>query len=171
MSTEGEMIARLSAEAKDGDLESLGLRFLSDFRDQTLRMNDDKKVVFDLSLCKRSDLMLFMFVRTIDLSAAPPKEGEFDRAMFRLSNEETNQSLDYRLIKQIPLPEGFEEDQPTEEEAPRKSASYFGGRIFKEDEQWVYESYGHVFTSEQYPDLAQTLSNLYRDTTKEFLLQ
>jgi hypothetical protein len=153
MSTEGEIVARMSAEAKEGDLEGMGLQFLNDFRDQTLKMNDDKKVLFDLSKIKRDDLMIFMFVRTFNLSAAPPKEGEFDRAMFRLSNEETNQTLDYKLIKKIQLPEGFEEDLPVEAEEgqeapPRKSASYFGGRIFKVGDNWIYESYGHVFTSD-----------------------
>ena len=173
MSTEGEIVAKMNAETKEGDFEGLGLRFLNDFRDQKLKMNDDKKVRFELSKIKRDDLIIFMFVRTFDLSSAPPKEGEFDRAMFRLLNEETNQTIDYRLIKKIELPEGFEEDVPVEveegEEAPpRKCASYFGGRIFKEGENWIYESYGHVFTSEQHPDLAASLSKVYKETGEEY---
>lgn len=171
MSQEGEIVAKMNAETKEGDFEGLGLQFLNDFRDQKLKMNDDKKVRIDLSKIKRDDLMIFMFVRTFDLSASPPKEGEFDRAMFRLLNEETNQTIDYKLIKSIELPEGFEEDVAVEveegEEAQRKSASYFGGRIFKEGETWLYESYGHVFTSEQHPDLISSLSKLYKETRQE----
>jgi hypothetical protein len=73
-------------------------------------MNDDKKIKIQLSKIKRDDVMILFLVKTLDLSASPPKEGEFDRSMFRLLNEETNQTIDYREIKKIELPEGFEED-------------------------------------------------------------
>ena len=48
------------------------------------------------------------------------KEGEFDRAWFRLSNEETNQTLDYCMINKMELPEEYQELIPNEdeEEAP-----------------------------------------------------
>ena len=34
--------------------------------------------------------MILFTVKTFDLRRAPPKEGEFDRAWFRITNEETN---------------------------------------------------------------------------------
>lgn len=34
--------------------------------------------------------MILLTVRTYDLRRNPPKEGEFDRAWYRLNNEDTN---------------------------------------------------------------------------------
>ena len=34
--------------------------------------------------------MILLTVRCFDLRKSPPKEGEFDRAWFRLVNEDTN---------------------------------------------------------------------------------
>jgi hypothetical protein len=51
---------------------------------------------------------------------------------------------------------------------PRKEVTYFAGRLNRDGDQWLYESYGHVFTSEQYPDIGTSLSTLYRDTRREF---
>lgn len=56
--------------------------------------------------------MILLTVRCYDLSKEPPKEGEFDRAWFRLLNEETNQTIDFKNIKEIEKPEGFDEDAP-----------------------------------------------------------
>ena len=98
----------------------------------------------------------------------PAKEGEFNRAWFRLNNEDTNQSIDYKKLNTIEKPEGFEEDAPTEEDPetgesqPRNELIYVAGRIFMDSsERWVYESYNHVFTSEKYPDIAMTLGSVY----------
>jgi hypothetical protein len=80
--------------------------------------------------------MVLLFVRSFDLRAQPPKEGEFDRAWFRLNDEETNQTLDYSNIKNIEMPEGFEEYAPAEEAedgaepAPRTEPIYLAGRLF-----------------------------------------
>jgi len=151
----------------------LGLTYLDDFRDQKLKMNDDKKVKLDLGKIKSNDVMIMFFVKTFDLSAQPPREGEFDRAMFRVLNEETNQTIDYRQVKKIELPEGFEEDvavevEEGEEAPPRKAATYFAGRLFKEGEEWLYESYGHVFTSDQYPSIGTKLAGLYKETKQDY---
>ena len=62
------------------------------------------------------------------------KEGEFDRAWFRLSNEETNQTLDYCMLKKVELPEDYQELIPNEddEEAPpfRNTLTYIAGALF-----------------------------------------
>jgi len=160
----------MSAAGSTGEWKELGMQFADDFRDQKLKINDDKKVTINLSKIKRTDIMFFLFVKTFDLSAAPPKEGEFNRAIFRLLDEETNQTVDYREVSKIDLPEGFEEDSAGHEEeaSVRKSVTYFAGRIFKPEEHWMYESYGHVFTSEQQADLPASLCQLYKETKTEF---
>jgi len=48
-----------------------------------------------------------LVVRQKNLAGYPVTEGEFDRAWFRLSNEDTNQTLDYNLISNIEKPEDY----------------------------------------------------------------
>lgn len=43
--------------------------------------------------------MLLLTVKCMD--GMKPKPGEFDRAWFRLQNEDTNQTLDYKIINTI----------------------------------------------------------------------
>jgi hypothetical protein len=60
-------------------------------------------------------------VKEFDNAGKPaPKEGEFDRAWFRLANEETNQTIDYSMISKIDKPEEYVEQIPNEDddEAP-----------------------------------------------------
>jgi hypothetical protein len=60
--------------------------------------------------------MILLTVKTHDLRKSPPKDGEFDRAWFRINNEDTNQTIDYMKIKNIEKPENFEEDAPVDED-------------------------------------------------------
>jgi hypothetical protein len=71
-----------------------------------------------LSQMKKPGQMILFTVRTFDLRRSPPKEGEYDRAWYRLVNEDTNQAVDYSRIKTIEKPEGFDEDAPMDEENP-----------------------------------------------------
>lgn len=104
--------------------------------------------------------MALLTVKTFDLRARPPKDKEFDRAWYRLNNEDTNQTIDYKLIKQVEKPEGFDEDLPLEEgidpndAPPRVEIVYIAGRLFyeKQSGRWVYESYNNCFTSDKFPD-------------------
>ena len=89
---------------------------MDDFREPNLKINDDKKIRFNLSTLKKPGRMVLLCVRTFDLRKAPAQENEFDRAWFRLNNEDTMQSIDYKKIKEIEKPDGFEEDVPTEED-------------------------------------------------------
>jgi hypothetical protein len=66
---------------------------------------------------KKPGVMLLLTVKCFDLRRSPPKEGEFDRAWYRLLNEDTNQTIDYHKIKQIEKPDGFDEDAQVEEDA------------------------------------------------------
>lgn len=43
--------------------------------------------------------MILLTVKTFDLRKNPPKDGEFERAWYRLTNEDTNQTVDYKNIK------------------------------------------------------------------------
>jgi hypothetical protein len=80
-----------------------------------MKVNDDKKVRVNLGeLMKKSSpgKMILLTVRCNDMRKQPPKQGEFDRAWYRILNEDTNQALDYSNIKKIAKPEGFDEDAP-----------------------------------------------------------
>lgn len=59
--------------------------------------------------------MILLTVRTYDLRKNPPREGEFDRAWYRLNNDDTSQTIDYKKIRSVEKPEGFDEDAPVEE--------------------------------------------------------
>jgi hypothetical protein len=81
--------------------------------------------------------MILLLVREFDNTGKPPpKEGEFDRAWFRLANEETNQTIDYSLVRKIELPEDYQEAIPQEdengEEAPplRNDVTYVHGVLY-----------------------------------------
>lgn len=170
---DGTVVARMNPFSAKENTE-YGLSFFDDFRDSKLKMNDDKKIRLDLAKVWSEQVTVFFLVKTFDLSASPPTEGEFGRAMFRLLNEDTNQTIDYREVSMVELPEGFEEDQPAEEPEdgapapPRKELTYFAGRLLREGDQWLYETFGHVFTSDQYPDLGDFLANIHRDARKEY---
>ena len=132
----------------------------------------------NLVTLKKPGRMVLLCVRTFDLRKHPAQEGEFDRAWYRLNNEETNQSVDYKKIRDIEKPEGFEEDAQGEEdpetgEQPlRNELVYIAGRLFFDtNERWVYESYNHCFTSEKYPDIAMTLGQLYEKSESEVAYQ
>ncbi len=113
--------------------------------------------------------MILLTVRCVDMRKAPPKAGEFDRAWYRLVNEDTNQSVDYKNIKTIEKPEGFDEDAPVnveEGEAPpaRVELTYVAGRIYLDEStgRWVYEQLNHVFTSDKHPNIVEKLAEIYR---------
>ena len=89
---------------------------MSDFRDEKLKINDDRKVKLTLSDFNEKDTMILLTVRANDLSGEKVDVSQYANAWFRLQNEDTNQSLDYQYVKKVDLPEGFEEE--AQEEAP-----------------------------------------------------
>ena len=111
--------------------------------------------------------MILLVVRQLDLTGKPnPREDAFDRSWFRLSNEDTNQTLDYSLIKNIELAEDYQEFIPNEddEDVPptRNPLTYVHGRlILDSDKKWVLESYQHVFEDKDHPDLMKEFGDLY----------
>lgn len=56
-----------------------------------MKINDDRKVRIALSQMKKPGRMILLTVKcNEELRKAPPKDGEFERAWFRLVNEDTN---------------------------------------------------------------------------------
>ena len=97
------------------------------------------------------------------------QEGEFDKAWYRLSNEDTNQTLDYKKIASVETPEGYEEDIPAEddeeENAPKKRNElvYLAGRLFLDTNgRWVYEAYNVCFNTAEYPNVAKKMAQLFK---------
>mmetsp|Transcript_22787 Transcript_22787/g.17221 ORF Transcript_22787/g.17221 Transcript_22787/m.17221 type:complete len:162 (+) Transcript_22787:1497-1982(+) len=138
-----------------------------------MTLNDDRKVRIALSTLTKRDRMVLFTVRGYDLRAKPPKEGEFDRAWYRLNNEETNQTIDYCKLKSIEKPDGFEEDPPLEEgvdinEQPRNELVYIAGRIFFDHSgRWVYESINQCMTTDKFENPVQLLAQLYEKSEAE----
>ena len=70
--------------------EKHGLEFCSDFREPSLKLNDDRKVKIQLNALTKPGTMILLTVKCWDLAKSPPKEGEFDRAWYRIIDEDTN---------------------------------------------------------------------------------
>ena len=86
-------------------------------------MNDDRKVKINLSELMKGSKPGKMILLTVRAeSVRPSKAGEYDRAWYRLVNEDTNQTVDYKNIKDVQKPEGFDEDSllPEAEEGADK---------------------------------------------------
>jgi stress response protein SCP2 len=79
-------------------------------------VNDDRKVKINLSELMKGSKPGKMILLTVRAeSVRPPKAGEYDRAWYRVVNEDTNQTVDYKNIKDVQKPEGFDEDSPIPE--------------------------------------------------------
>lgn len=63
---------------------------MDDFREAKLKLNDDKKIRINLNKLTKPGRTIILTVRTHDLRRNPPKENEFDKAWYRLINEDTN---------------------------------------------------------------------------------
>lgn len=136
----GQVLATISPGEKSNSAFS-SLQFLDNFRDEKLKINDDRKIKFELENLKGQSVMIFLTVRTFDTRGEKVKEGAFDQAWFRLQNEDTNQTLDYTKIGEIDISEtGYDpaQDQPNEDgeeeaaEGERNELIYLAGRIYLE---------------------------------------
>ena len=140
--------AKVTPEGKSSKKYGTAFDYSENFREGDLRVNDDKKVRIDLNELSKvpKGKMILLTVRCVDMRRAPPKAGEFDRSWYRLINEDTNQTIDYKNIKSVEKPEGFDEDAPVaveegEAPPPRVEITYVAGRIYLEEttNRWVYE--------------------------------
>jgi hypothetical protein len=175
ISSKGKVLARINPENRESSKFPNAIAYSDDIREPQLKINDDKKITFTLNKLSKYGRMILLTVRSTDMRMKPPKEGEFDRAWYRLNNEDTNQTLDYTKLKSIEKPEGFEEDPPIEEgldinEVPRNELIYIAGRIFFDTNgRWVYESYNQCMTTEKFGDdpSSQLLAELYQRSENE----
>jgi hypothetical protein len=172
---DGTILARVNPnERSSGDFN---MSYQDDIRDPVLKINDDRKVQILLGAIKEPGTMILLLVREFDNSGkAPLKEGEFDRAWFRLANEETNQTIDYSLVRKVELPEEYQEFIPVEddEEAPpfRNEVTYVHGVLYLDSlggsNKWVFESYKQCFQAKDQKDLPATLASLYARAVAEY---
>ncbi len=87
------------------------LEFVDNFRDDKLRINDDRKVKLNLKDFTDDEGTIIIFlVRTFDNRKEKPAEDAYTQSWFRLQNEETNQTLDYTKLNKLELPQGYEEN-------------------------------------------------------------
>lgn len=110
----GNVISTINPTTRKDDAHQM--QFFDDFRDPALKINDDKKIQIGLGAFTQPGTSIFFLVRESDMTGKPQKEGQFDRAWFRLSNEETNQTLDYSMVNKIEKSEEYQSSIPVEDE-------------------------------------------------------
>ena len=118
---------------------------MDNFRDDHLKINDDRKVRVTLSDFKdRRDMMILLTVRMNDLKGMNADKTQYDKAWYRLQNEDSNQTLDHSYIDKVKEENGIEEDPEAENEAnneesenedagPKKETIFLAGRLYRED--------------------------------------
>lgn len=139
----GSLMSTINPTAKSSQ-QLASLAFLDNFRDEKLKINDDRKIKFELENLKGQGVMFFLTVKTFDTRGEKVKEGAYDQAWFRLQNEDTNQTLDYTKINDIDIGEtGYdpaqdvapEEEEDQAEQGERNELIYLAGRIYLEAPQ------------------------------------
>ena len=179
ISAEGKILTRINPDNRSS--EDYHMTFNDDVRDPVLKINDDRKIQISFNQIKEPGTMILLTVRQFVPKDGRTigKEGEFDRAWFRLSNEETNQTLDYCMINKMELPEEYQELIPNEdeEEAPpfRNSLTYIAGAMFLDESRgspiWVFESYKNILQAKDFrtsgKDVATTLGEIYARASTE----
>jgi hypothetical protein len=84
----GKVLAVVGPTSKSSD--KYGLQYFDDIREQHLKINDDRKVRITLSQMRKPGKMVLFTVRTFDNRRSPPKQEDYERAWYRLVNEDTN---------------------------------------------------------------------------------
>ncbi len=123
------------------------LKYRTGFRDEKLRINDDRKIEMILDEFQEPGIQIIFFVKSFDLRKTKDvPENAFKEAWFRLQNEITGQTIDYTKISNIEIPEDYDEDglvQEDDEEAnevlsaggskQRNELIFIAGRVYRED--------------------------------------
>ena len=140
---EGEILHKFGPDSRSSeDYPSHVNCYVDNFRDDKMKINDDRKVKFGLKLTQgnlfaglpHSNNMILLTVRVQETKKADAKK--YNEAWFRLNNESTNQTIDYTKINDIEMPGGFDtidEEEPEEGEDGKKSKGeliYIAGRIY-----------------------------------------
>lgn len=127
--------------------------------------------------------MIVLIVRTLDLHESKDiRPDQYDRAQFRFIDDETNQTLDSSLIRDVqltlPTPEGEGDEEPVKEPEPEDDEENKGpkpqniivvGRVFSEDSKWKYEKYHYMFREDKYPDLLEKLGQIEAESRTYFV--
>jgi hypothetical protein len=145
-----------------------GMSYIDGIRDAALKVNDDRKIQINLGGITQPGTVIILMVRKFD-NTGNAKEGEFDRAWFRLSNEETNQTIDYSMVSKIDVPEDYQETIPNaedEEAEPIKNElTYIHGILYLEacesGNKWVFESLKSAFQQKDHGDISSKIGEIY----------
>ncbi len=139
---DGTIQANINASNKSDSLFGSSF-YMENFRDDHLKINDDRKVRLTLSDFKdRRDMMILLTVRITDLKGQSVDPKLYKQAWVRLQNEDTNQTLDYSFIEKVREQEGVEEDNGEEgeeeeleegQEPVKKEQIFIAGRLYRED--------------------------------------
>ena len=204
ISGSGEVLATINPTSRSSNKFNAST-FCDNFRDDKLKINDDRKVKLTLSdFQKERNIMILLTVRAFD-SNEKADPAQYREAWFRLQNEDTNQTLDYAYVRKVDLPEGYEEEAEAAGEAeeaeegggedgaqkPKNQLIYLAGRLFREEIEsksagvsdgegeersprvqeeafkWVYERWNKAITTDQYPNIEQTLAGLHARAREE----
>ena len=122
--------------------EKFGSSFYCEgFRDDRLKINDDRKVKLTLSdFDGRHNMMILLTVRMNDVKGVNPEE--FKEAWYRLQNEDTNQSIDYIKVETVKADNGIQDGEEEEAEPAGsengddkgpKETIFLAGRLYRED--------------------------------------
>ena len=195
ISGKGEVLATINPSTRT-DNRYGALEYCEGFRDDKLKINDDRKVKMTLSdFANREDIVIVLTVRTNDLKGQKVDPALYNKAWFRLQNEETNQTLDYTYVndvkKQGGEEGGEEEEEPEEEEeeenedgaTPREKPEtiILCGRIFNtcgellpdeiQEKQpksaWVYERWNQTIKTDAFPNIQTTLAKMHAKTLED----
>lgn len=124
-------------------------------------------------------ILLTVKVMVDNFKNAPVRPGEFDKAWYRLVNNETCQTLDYKHIKDVQGPDAPLDEAPAAEEgeeAKQRTFTYVAGRIYfdhKGNQRWVYEQFNHAFNNDRFEnsDLAGRFAQIFQRSEKELVDQ
>jgi hypothetical protein len=184
---EGEIIEVIDEDKTGVETQTKG-QFETDCRDIKLKINDDRKASISLMLQENVQMVVLAIKTRSLIDQTDIKEGEFDRAQFRFIDDETNQTLDQRVIKDIKAtlptpsegegddeeqqePEPEPEDEEEEEGAPKKEKPQnviIVGRIFLDGSKWIYEQYHYMFREDKHTDFFTQLGQIEK-TSRSYL--
>jgi|LauGreDrversion4_2_1035121.scaffolds.fasta_scaffold439329_2 hypothetical protein len=126
-------------------------------------------------------ILLTVKVFVENFKNAPARPGEFEKAWYRLVNIETSQTLDYKNIKEVQLPDAPSEEAAggdDGEESKGKTFTIVAGRIYFDhsgNHRWVYEQFNHVFNNERFErdgtDLAGKFAQIYHKSEQDLVDQ
>ena len=109
------MLATINPTLKSNDKFGHSM-FCDNFRDDKLKINDDRKVKITLSDFDEKDTMILLTVRSFEPQGKKPDPANYREAWFRLQNEDTNQSIDYTYVRKVEIPDGWKRSWRTLEE-------------------------------------------------------